>query len=163
MRGSTPKGRGFYYSIEAAGILSQVAGVAIPRSTITTNIRPPLDYPREKNRTGNLDATWPEAPAEMPEEYHARIWEIEPRAFEEFVQGFISHKRPRRAANSLTIAEAADRLDLPRLQMHGLVYNGKVPSVKVGDWRYITEQTMKDIAWKGVSALAQELEQDKTE
>jgi len=155
MGGSTPQKRGFYYGIEAAGFLSQIMGVSIPRSTITTNIRPPADYPREKTRTGNLDATWPAAPAEMPEAYWAKVWEIDRRAFDTFVQEFESHKRPRRAANSITIAEAADRLDLPRMRMRELVYAGRVPSVKIGHWRFITEATMRDIAWKGVRALAQ--------
>ncbi|NIV33114.1 MAG: hypothetical protein GWN58_27795 [Anaerolineae bacterium] len=164
MSGSTPVSRGFYYTIEASGILSQVMGVSIPRSTITTNIKPPDDYPREKNRTGDLVATWPEPPAEMPEPYHARVWEIDRHAFERFVQDFITHKRPRRAANTLTIAEAADRLDLPRMQMREFVYQGRVPSVKVGEWRFITEETMKDIAWKGVRALTEATKQaDKEE
>ena len=120
---TTPAERGFYYAIECRYLLSQDHAIDVDQTVITKRIKPPKNWVRSKKYTGNLKASvsWP-----------SRVWEIELASFNRFRESFEIRRDPERPEGTLTIAEAAECLGMPRRKVHDLVYEGAIPSIPTG-------------------------------
>jgi hypothetical protein len=123
---SKPEERGFYYIIECQLLLSQDHAVAVPRSTLTTNIEPPPGWEKKKTRTGSIKAD-----ISPP----SQVWEVDLDSFAEYRETFNPRGGPERPNDtSLTIAEVAERFGFSRAEVHQMVYEGNIPHVEFGEF-----------------------------
>lgn len=141
---TTPQERGFYYAIECRYLLSQDHAINVDQTVITKRIKPPKGWTKSKKDTGNLKASI---------SFPSRVWEIDLASFNRFRESFEIRRDPKRPEGTITIAEAAERLGLPRRKVHELVYDGILPSVPTGKcemddrpFRLIDEQELAEWA-----------------
>ena len=120
---TTPEKRGFYYAAECRYLLSQDHAINVDQSVITKQIQPPDGWTKSKKDTGSLRASI---------SFPSRVWEIDLDSFDAYRESFEIRRDPRRPEGTLTIAEAAECLGLPRKKVHELVYDGIIPSIPTG-------------------------------
>jgi excisionase family DNA binding protein len=143
---TTPAERGFYYATECRYLLSQDHAINVDASVITKQIKPPKGWTKSKKETGVLKASI---------SFPSRVWEIDLASFDEYRERFETRRDPERPEGTLSIAEAAERLRLPRKKVHELVYDGIIPSMSTGEcemdgepFRVIDEQELAEWAAK---------------